>query len=493
MMENRRDHARDDVNAEVLGRFAAANMAYPESAARQMGDMVAETLRRDDAYRSILGGAQPIASKAGQVAEQLHAESFNLEAMLQDKTARALTDRDPAWSQTPYSVNDPVADIAIVDNGEVVHNSQVKYYKDPQATANAMREVRPDGSQHYHDADSFVGPSDQVHPTDGSPGIKDELRKTRLKNEQTRPAVATAAKNVEERVSDRLEHDGARSRPLSREEARRAASDGPEGTKLRRDIEDTYLDRSTLQQMRNAAVGAAAISAVMAGTVGTIQYLKLVKEGKITPEEAILGILKGTAMASADSALKAAAAAGTVSVVTRLTAGALATQSVGGLLARGGIAGAAVCAVDLVQCMVMVAAGRMSPQELETRFGKNILQTSGGVAGSTIGVSVAAALGATVGLAPVLAGIAGGLIVGLAVTIAVENGIEKPYREVMNNTASLAAAGAAMQQCSEAMAMGQRAFCGFLVMDRNVDEMTSRQITRIDQAGENMLKAIRKL
>jgi len=55
---------------------------------------------------------------------------------------------------------------------------------------------------------------------------------------------------------------------------------------------------------------AAGIAAVMAGTLNTVQYLRLVREGKITPGQAVEGIIKNTAAASADSAPKASYAPG---------------------------------------------------------------------------------------------------------------------------------------------------------------------------------------
>jgi hypothetical protein len=479
------NHAKNDtVDSRVLSHLTAANAAWPEASHSQMMKMVEDIANRNEHIQHIVGNNQSIPVKGGFVLEEIQSETFNLGSILQNRTARALTDRDVNW---PLGANHPVSDVVVMDNGQIVHSSQTKLYETAHKTANAMREVRTDGSQHYNGADSFIGPSDQVNPVDGSMSISDELRKTGLKNAETRPTVADAADYVDKRVTDHLESKGIEAQPVTRAEYHDVAKDNTDGQEFRRTYQDNFMDQSTLQQMQKAAVGAVAISAVIVGTLSTMQYLKLVKEGKITKGEAVKGIIKTTAAASADSALKAAAATGAVSVVTKLVPEIVAQQAVKGMLVRGGIAGVAICAVDAIECMVMVAAGKMTPAQMETRVGKNVLQTAGGVIGSSIGVSIAASLGATVGFAPVLAGIAGALVFGVAVTIAIENGIEKPYKEVMANTAALALTGEVMKDCSEAMAYGQKAFVGFLIMDT---QKTQEQFQLLDSLGDEMKKAI---
>ncbi len=478
---------KNKVDPRVLSSLVAANAAWPKSAQDQMLKMLDEIVNRNEHVQNIIGTNQSIPIKGGFALEEIASETFNLESILQNKTARALTDRDVNW---PLGVNDPVSDMVIMDNGRILHSSQAKLFKTASDTAKAMREVRPDGSHHYQGADSFVGPSDQVNPLDGSRSISEELHRTALKNSKSRPHVANAAEHVEGRVSDTLQYDSIESRPFGRGETHDVARSNSDGSELRRSYQNDYMDKSTLHQMQNAAIGAAAISAVIAGTLSTAKYLKLVKEGKITQGEAIKGIIKTTAASAADSALKGAAAAGAVSVVTKLAAGTVAQQAMGSMLARGTIGGTAICAVDAIQCMVMVASGKMTLAQMETRVGKNVLQTAGAVIGSSVAVSIATSLGASAGLATILPGIAGALIVGVAVTLAIENGVEKPYREVLANTAALASAGKAMQECSEVMSYGQKAFVGFLVMDSNLDQATQNQFQRLDDLGHDMKRAI---
>ena len=475
------------VDPRVLSSLVAANAAWPKSAQDQMLKMVDEIASRNRYIKQMVGTNQSIPIKAGFISEEIHAETFNLNAVLQNKTARALTARN---SNSNLAQTDQIADGVIVDNGEVVKVYQDKYWATASDTAKKMRRLDPDGSHHYDGADGFVGPSDQVNPTDGSSSIADHLHRTKLRETGHRQNVADAAEYVGDRVSDRYQHDGVESRATSLPESRAIAKDNTKGRTLRQEYQDQFMQRSTLQQMGKAAAGAAAISAVIVGTLSTAKYLKLVKEGKITQGEAIKGIIKNTAASAADSALKGAAAAGAVSVVTKVAAGTVAQQAMGSMLARGTIGGTAICAVDAIQCMVMVAAGKMTLAQMETRVGKNVLQTAGAVIGSSVGVSIATSLGATAGLATVLPGVAGALIVGVAVTLAIENGVEKPYREVLANTTALVFAGEAMQECSEAMAYGQKAFIGFLIMDSDLDQATQDQFERLDDLGHDVKKAI---
>jgi len=477
------------IDGFVLGRIAAANTFWPDSANQQMMAMVDEIARRSDYIQDIIGTAQSTPIKGGFVAEQLHAETYNLQKIIENKLARAITDRDPEFSTFGFRYNDPTTDIAIVDGGNVTHKAQVKYYQDSQNTANAMRETR-DGIHRYENADSFIGPSDQVHPQDGSPSIADVAHRAKLKNAETRPDVAEAAERVEHCVTDRA--DGS-SRPFSKHETHQVAKNSHEGQELRKDYQDGYMTKSTIQQMQRAAASAAGIAAIMAGTLNTVRYLQLVREGKITTSDAVVGIIKNTSVTAADSALKAGVAAGAVSVATRLSAETVAAQTVSSMVGKSGIAGAAVCTVDFIECMVMVAAGKMTPAEMETRTGKNVLQTTAGIWGSSIGISVATSLGVTAGLATFMAGMAGGMIAGIAVSIAIENHIEKPYREIMMNTEILAETVAVMCSTAEAFSIGQKAFSAFLIEDAKLNNLTNNQLILVGKAGDRMKTAIDRL
>ena len=67
------------------------------------------------------------------------------------------------------------------------------------------------------------------------------------------------------------------------------------------EIESRYQTKSTLKQMGNAAVGAAAMSAVVSGSMNTVRYIQLAREGRLTAKEATVKIVGETVAAAADS------------------------------------------------------------------------------------------------------------------------------------------------------------------------------------------------
>ena len=417
--------------AEYKGaeKTAEVCMIWPTAAADQMGKIIEQCRLTDRIFATdgrIVGNA-PLATRAGFVAEEVHAETYNLDAILRNKDTRAFTDR---YQDTPLSSNNPVNDIVITQDGKVVKGAQLKYYQNGQKTANAFREYGRDGNPHYQETDSMVCPSDQLEE------VKAAAHKTEIKNRETRPQVSDAAKQVQEKVSSKLKHDGVESKPLTKSDAEQIAKEAKNGEAkgAHKKIQDSYKTKSTIQQTAKAAAGAAVVTTVIAGTINTISCLNKVQKGQMTTSDAMKYILKNTAIAASDSALKAAGATAAVSITAR-TIPELFTGNVLQMnLTTGAVSGATVCAIDLVECLVKVAAGRMTWKELESRTGKNIFQTGAGVVGASVGASIGV-VGGPVG--SMVGAMIGGMITSVAMTVAIENHIEKPFRMIMENTTRL--------------------------------------------------------
>ena len=440
------DYYGADKTAEVC-------MIWPTSAADQMGKMVEQCLVSDKNIVQRISTNQNIAIKAGFVAEELHAESFNLDAILKGKSARAFTDQ---YLNTPLSGNNPSTDILVMDDGKICIKAQSKYYKTPADTAKELRRM-DNGQIKYSDNDQYLAPADQIND------IKSEAHKTVLKesskSSSNRQQVAEAAKNVEQKATGKLKHNGIESKDVTLKKAKDVASYNKEGKTACSELQNEYKTKSTLQNMGKAAIGAAAISTVIAGTINTFQYLKLVKEGKISEEEALKGILTNTAIAAGDSALKAAAATGAVSTTARFFPS-LFSSTLASSATTGGVAGATICIVDAAQCLILNAAGKMTIKQVEERIGKNVFQTGAGV----IGASIGAALGTPVGpIGSMIGAMAGGMITSVAMTFAIDNGIEKPFREIMDNTKSLAYAENIMANSVSYMVQAESMFEDFKV------------------------------
>lgn len=413
---------------KTLIQSASVCPIWSAEATRKIGEMISEINQANSIMGNISATTQNAAIKGGFAAETFHAESFNLDAILKNKEVRAFTD---GFKQTPLTRNDPTHDIVVMKDGEQLLGAQLKYFKDADATQKAFRSTR-DGVHHYEQADRFIGPSDQIE------GIQTSAHKTVLKNQQTRPEVARAAEKVRDNTAGQIEVDGVQSAPLSKTDAERLGADTQQGKDLHQHMQEGYLNKATVQQSLRAAGSAAVIAAVTAGCINTFQSIQQVRDGELSAEQAALRILRDTAIAAGDSALKAGAATASVSLAARSLPSLFSGSAFQTSLASGAIAGATVCAVDLVQCLVLFAAGKMTRDELETRTGKNIFQTGAAVVGSSLGASIGV-LGGPVGM--LIGSLVGGMITSLAMTIALDNHVEKQFRLTLAVTEQVAKNG----------------------------------------------------
>lgn len=417
-------------------------------AADKAGRMLAQIGQANAILAKVSSTAQCAAIKGGFAAETWHAESFNLDAILKDKDVRAFTDN---FANTPLGRNDMTHDIVVMRGDDQVLGAQLKYFKNAEATQKAFRSTK-DGVHAYKDSDLFLGPSDQIE------GVRLSADRDVLRNQQSRPEVSRAAEKVRDNTSGQLEVDGVQSTPLSKREAEHLGTASKTGQELHDKMQTGYLNKATVQQSLRAAGSAAVITTVIAGSINTFQYIKQVKDGQITAEQATLRILENTVIAAGDSALKAGVANASVSIAARsmpgLFTGALFQRS----LANGGVAGAAVCAVDLVQCLVLFSAGKMTAQEMETRTGKNLFQTGAGVVGGSVGATV----GAIGGPAGMLVGsLIGGLITTLAMNIALDNHIEKEFQLTLASTELLVGSAMGMHEALEYLQVSQQFYADF--------------------------------
>ncbi|MBG6081776.1 DUF456 domain-containing protein [Rubrivivax gelatinosus] len=453
---------------------------WPAEATRKIGQMIGEINQANAILGNISAAAQKTAIKGGFAAETFHAESFNLDAILKDKDVRAFTD---AFKQTPLMRNDPTHDIVVMKDGEQVLGAQLKYFKDADATQKAFRSTR-DGVHHYERADRFIGPSDQIED------IQASAHKTVLKNQQSRPEVARAAEKVRDHTAGRIEVDGAQSTSLGKAEAEQLGAGTQQGKDLHQRMQDGYLNKAAVQQSLRAAGSAAVVTAVTAGCINAFQSIKLVRDGELSAEQAALRILRDTAIAAGDSALKAGSATATVSLAAQSLPSLFSGSAFQTSLASGAIAGATVCAVDLVQCLVLFSAGKMTREELETRTGKNIFQTGAAVAGASVGGAIGA-LGGPVGI--LIGSLVGGMITSLAMSIALDNHFEKPFRIALAATEQVVKNGldahGAMQYLQASQAYFAEFHQGLLLSERHFEQqikIMQAQSTRLKNRLNNL-------
>jgi len=498
--------SKDEEVGKIFEQTVSTAPVFSHAAKQQMAKMIEATLRSRTHIQCRLDTSQLPSQKGGFIAEEFHAESFNLDAILKDKDLQAITDQyKPEWNQLNRAGNDGVADIAITKGGESIHIAQSKYGANAETTAGrgetGFSQVK-DGKVKYGEADTYLAPSEQVTPKDGSVSIKEHVEAAAQGNDARGgdPLQTEAYKQTAQKVNSRLEHEGVSSSELSKEEATRMG----EGDISKVDqMESRYKTASTLQQMGKAAAGAAAMSAVVCGTLNVVRYIQMVREGKLSEEEAVVEILVETASSAADSAVKAGSVVGAQSLLVRygsekVLIDTLSKQGLKSLAKTNVVAVGVVCAIDAVKDMVSLGLGKISREEFFERQGKNVLNTSSGVVGGTLGAIAAESAVTALGfsssfMAPLLGGIAGGLIAGLAMQCAIENHIERPYRELLQNTEDLRTAADELQRTSQNILGCQILFTKVMEHENILERLLSQQFSRIDEAGERARVIIEKI
>lgn len=177
---------------------------------------IEEVARAIEVLRAISSTNQGIPHKAGFVAEEMHALSFNLRAITEDLVVAAYTDRHECFYEYNFKRNCP-ADIVMVDEYGLAL-AQVKYYYSAFRTAVALREIR-DG-KHVYNGMQLVVPREQLID------VIIAARKTVLKElAKRRLPVAAAAQYVVDHTSDYIIFGQCWSDPVSNKQAHAVAND----------------------------------------------------------------------------------------------------------------------------------------------------------------------------------------------------------------------------------------------------------------------------
>lgn len=306
----------------------------------------------------------------GFIAEQHHAESFNIEAAAQGSPYRAEVLK-PAPGQT-YGKNS--VDIVIRDgNGKIVKRYQSKYGSDAEST----RELFEKGD--------YRGQRKLVPEGHG----KDIKNSTEV-----------------------IEHESIKSKPLSKEAAKerqRKIQKEQEAKQFEwNDVNNKAIAKSIGQKAGVAAMLAVGFQG--ARVLGRRIWNSLTGQTNSSVEE--------DAAEFAESALKSGASAGFTVAVTGGIVVVCKSGWLGAVLMRtpaGQIANAVCVGIENVKVLADFASGKISGEEALDRAGDATCSLIGslalGVEGASLGASIGSALGP---LGTVIGGIAGGLVGGIA-------------------------------------------------------------------------------
>lgn len=128
--------SKEEEVEKIFEQTVSTAPVFSHAAKQQMAKMIEATLRSRAHIQCRLDTSQLPSQKGGFIAEEFHAESFNLDAILKDKDFQAITDQyKPEWNQLNRTGNDGVADIIITKGNKSVHVAQSKYGANAETTA----------------------------------------------------------------------------------------------------------------------------------------------------------------------------------------------------------------------------------------------------------------------------------------------------------------------------------------------------------------------
>lgn len=339
--------ANSNLSAQEAGKY----LQGLDDAIKQANDELADTILTNS------GQINQNPNLDGFIAEQHHVNTFNLEAEAtgSEYRARVLKPGDSGYRANSVDI--------LVENkntGKVASRYQVKYGKDAKATADAFERGDYRGQQ-------------KLVP-EGQEG------------------------DIGKKATTTLEApDGTKSKPLSKQDAKRMQEEAQSGKKLEYDYNDYKLKDLSYGIAKEA--GKAAILAAAVGT-GFHVAKKLWDGEKIDGEEVVEQALKSGADAgikhASAGALKVLAERGTLSVIPKGT-------SVCAITAIASIA------VDNTKVLFKAANGDISPKDAFYQMEQNTAATVVGTASSLKGMAIGSAIGMALG--PIGATV-GGLIGG---------------------------------------------------------------------------------
>lgn len=271
------------------------------------------------------------------------------------------------------------------------------------------------------------------------------------------------------------------------------------------DFDAVASDTSTPVHRCMRESGAAAMSAIVSGAANSLEYLELVRTGKISGKDAAMKIIGETVASAADSALKAAGDTGRQIIIERYgteenAIKALAEQGFQALLEKLPVGQGGKQIISDVMQLMDLSAGKLNLDPI-LQNGPNLIIQSFPAVQSLANVAGSGALDLVKAQFPNLARnlpkhpavIAAAIVAVVGGAIAIKNGIERPYQDLLRNTNTLRESVAELDRVSRSFAKGQRLFGKYLEAESEMENGFQNQMTAVDKAGANALDAILKI
>ena len=353
----------------IMGSDIAARMGQEYVDAVEAAIIQLEESINNHSYRN-----QGIGQLQGYMLEEWSAGTFNVDAVAAGSADRA---------SVLHSTAKDSVDIQLASG----KNYSAKSYITPDKTAKAQARINPESGQaSYHDMDRLI-PSDQI------PGAKASAHREALRNRPTRPDVADTYAETESRLTDRIQNDeGVSSKSASRKKLEDIARESKDkkfsaekhGVTAESAIKPEYL----LKQALKAGYTSAVVSVVfqLAPEIyKSIDYL--IKNGEIDVQR--LKIMGPKALsAGAEGFLRGFISS---SVYIMCKNGALG-EALKGI--NPSVLGVVVALVlQTVKNSILVAAGKMTAQQMGAAFVDTVVISGGYLLGAHIGGIIGQALG----------------------------------------------------------------------------------------------------
>jgi len=303
----------------------------------------------------------------GELAEEWHAETFNIDATVKGKNYEARV----FGRNTRNSV-----DIGIIDkeSGKVVRRYQSKYGKTPEATASYLE----DGD--YRGQRPLV-PSDQVEEVT-------ELR----------------AKKGRSPATDRLEYDGVKSKPLTRKEAERLK----EKVKNREKVFNWKENVTYKEAFKRIGKDSAKVFAVSLLARGVYRLGKAIFSSNTSLKKELQAFLKEDVKGAFIPALKTAVTGATIVAARKGFIKFLKNTP------AGKIAATVEVAFRSASIIKKMWNGELSFKEGIKEIAENGVCAVGGLAGAVKGAAIGAAIGSAIPLVgTVIGSFVGGVVGGM--------------------------------------------------------------------------------
>ena len=357
----------------IMGADIAANMGMEyvsavEAAIKQLEDNI-----NNHQYRNL-----GINQLQGYMLEEWGADTFNVDAVAADSSYRA---------QVLHSTAKDSVDV-LMKQGDVDAGAySAKSYADGAKSAIEQARFNPDTMQaSYHDQGRLV-------PTDQLSDAQAEAHRQALRNQSIRPKVSEAYSETENRLTDTIStDDGTKSRTATRKDLEQIANESKKqefkaedhGVTAVSAIQTEYL----LKQALKAGYTAAAVSVAfqLAPEIyKAIDYL--IKHGELDVQQIKRMGAKGIS-AGAEGFLRGSVAS---SLKIMCDAGVLGEMFKG---INPTLLGTVVALVmQTVKNSILVAAGKMSTQQMGAAFVDTVVISGGYIVGAHIGGVIGQALG----------------------------------------------------------------------------------------------------